>query len=245
MKRLIVAGTLGGLVLAATVTVATATSNNAVAQTDSTTAEQIVETVLDRLVASGIITQERADEVAERIYDNERFQRWAANGVPERFDEERFEERLEKGIDRLAEAQEKYGELDREELEERWAEFRERRKDAIEKWQERRKNLGNSELREQLSQYDRDEIKDAIENGTLNELLDTEAIADAMIQRTEEALDRAVENGRITQAEADEKLAELEERLEALRNGEVDLSETFKKRWRDWKSSAEESGTNA
>ena len=239
MKRMIVAGTLGGLVLAATLTVATATSNNAVAQADSTTAEQIVETVLERLVASGIITQERADEVAER------FQRWAANGVPERFDEERFEERLEKGIDRLAEAQEKYGELDREELEERWAEFRERRKDAIEKWQERRKNLGNSELREQLSQYDRDEIKDAIENGTLNELLDTEAIADAMIQRTEEALDRAVENGRITQAEADEKLAELEERLEALRNGEVDLSETFKKRWRDWKSSAEGSGANA
>ena len=36
-----------------------------------------------------------------------------------------------------------------------------------------------------------------------------EAIADAMIRRTEEALDRAVENGRITQAEADERLAEL------------------------------------
>ena len=246
MKRLMIAGTLGGLVLAAALTVATASSNDASAQTtEASTAEEVVETVLDRLVASGIITEDRAQEIAEKIYANERFQRWAENGLPEMFDDERFEDRLDKGLDRLAEAGEKYGDLDREELRERFAELRERHRDAVREFQERRRSLGNSELREQLSEFDRDEIRDAIENGTLDELIDTEALADSMLERAEEALDRAVENGRITQDEADEKLAELAERLEQLRNGEVDWSESFTKRWRDGKRGAEESGPGA
>jgi ribosomal protein S20 len=246
MKRLMIAGTLGGLVLAAALTVATASSNDASAQTtEASTVEELVEAVLDRLVASGIITEERAEELADRIYSSEPYQRWVDNGLPEQFDDGRLEERLDKGLDRLAEAKRKYGELDRDQLREGFAELRERHRDAVREFRERRRGLGNSELREQLSEFDRDEIRDAIENGTLDELIDTEAFADSMLKRAEEALDRAVENGRITRDEADEKLAELAERLEQLRNGDIDWSESFTRRWRDGKRGAEESGPGA
>ncbi len=75
------------------------------------------------------------------------------------------------------------------------------------------------------------ELREALVDGsTIADLaaaagLTTDAVVDALMADAEERLDEAVANGRIDATEADEKLAEIEERITDLVNGEIDFSE--------------------
>jgi len=61
------------------------------------------------------------------------------------------------------------------------------------------------------------DLQDAMQNGTLTDLIDTEAI----ISDIGDKLDQAVENGRLTREQADEKLAQITDKLDAIGNGEL------------------------
>lgn len=75
------------------------------------------------------------------------------------------------------------------------------------------------------------ELRDALVDGsTIADLaaaagLTTDEVVDALMADAQERIDEAVANGRIDAAEADEKLAEIEERVTELVNGEIDFSE--------------------
>ncbi|MGI9666666.1 MAG: hypothetical protein ACR2N2_06125, partial [Acidimicrobiia bacterium] len=84
-------------------------------------------------------------------------------------------------------------------------------------------------LRDQLEDVPREDIRNAVENGTLSELIDADAVVDSITANAEEKLAKAVESGRLTQAEADEKLAELEAKLAPVASGETDVSELLKR----------------
>jgi hypothetical protein len=72
-----------------------------------------------------------------------------------------------------------------------------------------------------------DEVREALQGGqTIAELADSkgvevQTVIDAIVDDIEEHLAQAVEDGRLTQAEADEKAANAEERATALVNGEL------------------------
>lgn len=63
-----------------------------------------------------------------------------------------------------------------------------------------------------------DEIKDAIENGTLADLIDTDAILDT----ASASLDEAVADGALTAEQADRILERLVEKLESIENGDFE-----------------------
>lgn len=74
-------------------------------------------------------------------------------------------------------------------------------------------------------------LRDAmVEGATIAELaadagVTTDDIVAALVAQASDRLDEAVESGRIDDADAETKLAEIEDRLTALVNGEIDLSE--------------------
>lgn len=71
------------------------------------------------------------------------------------------------------------------------------------------------------------QLRTALEDGsTLAEVAEekgksVEGLVDAMVVDAQEHLDQAVEDGRLTQAEANERLAEIEQHVTALVNGEL------------------------
>lgn len=81
-----------------------------------------------------------------------------------------------------------------------------------------------------------EELMDALAEGTpLVDLIDNpEAFLDSLLAPMEERLDRAVEEGRVTQAEADELIQEARNRAEAFINGEVAEGEWFMRRRGFW-----------
>ena len=77
-----------------------------------------------------------------------------------------------------------------------------------------------------------DELMDALADGTpLTDIIDDpEALVDSMIGHMEEELNQAVEAGHLTQAEADQLIAEARSRAEAFVNGEGPHNEGFMRR---------------
>ncbi len=73
------------------------------------------------------------------------------------------------------------------------------------------------------------DLREAVRDGqTIAEVaeangVDAASVIDAMVADAEERLATAVSEGRITQEQADERLATLEERMTAIVNGEVDF----------------------
>lgn len=74
-----------------------------------------------------------------------------------------------------------------------------------------------------LGDLNPEDLKDAFENGTLDELIDWDTVIADILADAKTGLDAAVDNGKLTQAEADEKLQHLEDRLNAMANGEFNL----------------------
>ncbi|MDZ7674431.1 MAG: hypothetical protein U5K30_05125 [Acidimicrobiales bacterium] len=74
-----------------------------------------------------------------------------------------------------------------------------------------------------------EELRDAIADGrTLAEIaeangVEIQAVVEALVETYEERIDRAVEDGRLTEDEAAEKRADATERAEAVVDGEVEL----------------------
>ena len=73
-----------------------------------------------------------------------------------------------------------------------------------------------------------DELRSALEAGdtTLAEVAEEQGVAvdtliDALVQASKDRLDQAVEDGRLTQEEADERLADLEQRITELVNSDL------------------------
>lgn len=77
-----------------------------------------------------------------------------------------------------------------------------------------------------------EELLDALADGTpLTDIIDDpEAFVDSMVSLMEEGLNQAVESGRLTQAEADQLIAEARSHAEAFVNGEGFHSEGFMRR---------------
>lgn len=90
--------------------------------------------------------------------------------------------------------------------------------------------LGRDWLEDALGDITPDELRDAVENGTLDELIDVDAILDT----AREAIAEAVEEGRITAEQGERLLERLTQRLEALEDGEgVGPIERFRFRFRE------------
>ena len=70
---------------------------------------------------------------------------------------------------------------------------------------------------------DREELRDAIENGTLDELVDTEELANAFTELATERIDRAVESGRITEERAAQLLERVDEIAGAIEEGDFQV----------------------
>lgn len=238
MKRMVIASAVGGLLLATVISVSVATTPNAAAaEADEPTVVEMVDLVLARLVDAGILSEEKADALRAKIHGNERFQTFAATGLPEGFDAERFEERLDRRLDRAQEMRERFKDAD---------------KDALRKRFEQRKNqhTHGGAIKDQLADIPPDELKEAIQNGTLSELVDAEEVVDSLLAQAEERLTRAVEAGRISQEKADAHLAELEAKLAPIASGESDLSELMKRHKRHgakgaWDKRSSQASANA
>ncbi|MGI9529606.1 MAG: hypothetical protein ACR2NG_07840 [Acidimicrobiia bacterium] len=75
------------------------------------------------------------------------------------------------------------------------------------------------ELKDVFGDMSPDEIKEAIENGTLADLIDT----DAILESASSSLDEAVADGALTAEQADRILERLVEKLESIENGDFEL----------------------
>ena len=92
----------------------------------------------------------------------------------------------------------------------------------------KRGHRGFGNVLEELD-IDRDAVREGIQDGlTPGEIAEAngssaEALTDALTDQMNERLDTAVENGRLDETEADEKRAEIAERVEDIVNGEIEF----------------------
>ncbi|NNF64117.1 MAG: hypothetical protein HKN07_07635 [Acidimicrobiia bacterium] len=162
----------GGVITSAVSAPAVAQAQEADTTTESTTEVPEFTSVLDELVAEGVITQDQADTVSERLAERGygRFGRFGHTGRGMH-------------IDTLADV------------------------------------IGVDAETIKAALMDGQTIADiAADNG-----VERQAVVDALTAQAEESLAEAVADGRITQEEADEKLAEAATRIEGLVDGEVEF----------------------
>lgn len=171
---------------------------------------KFMEERLQDLVERGFITQEQLDDMERRFREHA-----PRNGeLPDGFDPEQFRERFREHAPWNGEL---HGDLD----------------------PERFKGpgfgphgfgfFGGDEDLMDLLGVTPEELMNALTDGTpLTDIIDDpDAIVDSLVSLMEEGLNQAVEEGHLTQAEADELIAEARGHAEAFINGEVFESEGF------------------
>jgi hypothetical protein len=89
---------------------------------------------------------------------------------------------------------------------------------------------GHLEVVADLLGMETEDLVDALQDGqTIADLAgdDTQTVIDALVAEATERLNDAVENERLTQEEADEKLVEITERITGMVNGELERPQGF------------------
>jgi hypothetical protein len=164
-----------------------------------------VEERLDVLLERGFITEEQLDEIDAWFREHPR---WDGE-LPEDFDPKEFRERFREHPPWDGELPEEF--LVPRSRPQGFGFFR-----------------GHEDLMGMLD-LTPEQLMDALAEGTpLVDLIDDpEAFLDSLLAPIEERLDRAVEEGRVTQAEADELIQEARNRAEAFINGEAAEGEWF------------------
>ena len=174
---------------------------------------EFMEERLQDLVERGFITQEQLDEIEEQFREH---RHW--NGeLPDDFDHVQFRERVR-------EHRHWNGELPDDFDHEHFMGPRSGPHGFRFFW-------GDEDLKG-LFGVTPEELMDALAEGTppIDIIEDPEAFLDSFVGPIEERLSRAVEEGRLTQAEADDLIAEARSHAEAFINGEAGDGERFKGR---------------
>ena len=235
MKKLAIVGAvLGVLLIGAIAALGLTSSDVQAAESEDTSDHPLRENLLDRLVEEGVISEEQAEEFDEHLDDlHSRFGREFRVGprfrsedfeLPEDFDPDQLLEKMKERFEQfdfedLPEGLELPEDFDPkamlEDLKERFDEG------AFEDFRFRGPRLGifgeDNPLRDAFENLDLEELEQAIEDGTVAELIDIDAIRDAVTEQVEQA----VAEGVITQEQADRILERMDEKLTALENGDV------------------------
>ncbi len=86
-----------------------------------------------------------------------------------------------------------------------------------------RGNFRGEALKELFGDVSREELREAFENGTLDELIDREALVDRIRTAAEERIGAAIDKGHITAEQGQELLDKVQEKTESFLSGDFDF----------------------